>query len=369
MSLRVTVVVLAACSVFSCSPVVGVDEDGGTGGSGGGLSGAGGGTNATGGGTSATGGGTSGTGGGTTAGGSSGTGGGDAGGTSAGGTSAGGTSGTGGGATAGGSSGTGGGATAGGSSGTGGGSTAGGASGGGLVTLPDGGYPLFSFFVVSYAAVKRLAPTDQGFGGDLRYGETGLGAGLRGADKLCTAIAERSMPGSSVKVWRAFLSADQGDDGGVVNARDRIGNGPWYDRQGRLFATNLSQALMTRPGGCNPAYTSTAICNDLPNEDGVPNHAADGMAVDNHDTLTGSNTMGNRVAGRNCRSWTTNATDAGQPQLGHTWPANSGTSWTTVHNAGGCGAGVNLQQTGGPNAPTVGAGGGYGGWYCFALSP
>ncbi len=350
--------VAAVLFAVSCSPAVGTNDagaGGGLSGTGGGLSGTGGGTSGTGGGT--TGGGASGTGGGTTAGGSSGTGGG---------TTAGGSSGTGGGTTAGGSSGTGGGTTAGGTSGTGGGTTAGGSSGtgGGSVTLPDGGLPRFSFFVVSHAAVLRVSNNPQGFGGDLRRGDTGLGAGLRGADRTCTELAERSMPGAGAKVWRAFLSADQGEDGGVVHARDRIGNGPWYDRQGRLFAMTLSQALTTRPTGCD-----STICNDLPNEDGVPNHGASGMQVDNHDTLTGSSTMGMNIAGRNCRSWTTNATDAGTPQLGHSWPASSGQSWTTVHLAGGCGAGINLQQTGGPNAPTVGAGGGYGGWYCFALTP
>ena len=54
----------------------------------------------------------------------------------------------------------------------------------------------FSFFVTSLAALQDLSNNDQGFGGDLRYGETGAGAGLRGADKLCAAIAERSMPGA-----------------------------------------------------------------------------------------------------------------------------------------------------------------------------
>jgi hypothetical protein len=184
---------------------------------------------------------------------------------------------------------------------------------------------------------------------------------------ICAAIAERTMPGSSVKGWRAFLSAHAGEDGGVVHARDRIGPGPWYDRNGRLVATSRANLLNTRPMGCD-----ALICNDLPNEDGVPNHAPDGQQVDNHDTLTGSNAQGMLQTSRpntTCQSWTTAATDAGQPQLGHSWPAQSGQSWTTVHFAGGCGAGVNLAQTGGPNAPTVGAGGGYGGIYCFALTP
>jgi hypothetical protein len=235
--------------------------------------------------------------------------------------------------------------------------------------------PNFSFFVTSYAALQALSGSVNGFGGDLRYGETGAGAGLRGADKICTAIAERSMPGSGVKVWRAFLSADSGEDGGVVHAKDRIGNGPWYDRLGRLFAANLTNALTTRPTGCN-----TTICNDLPNEDGVLNHAPNGQLVDNHDMLTGTNNLGQRYTSTsttlsfNCQSWTTSSTNTavtGKPRVGHSWPAMSGQNWMNALTESGCGAGVNLVEMGGPinGAGTVGSGGGYGGFYCFALTP
>src|SRR5688572_16941556 len=66
------------------------------------------------------------------------------------------------------------------------------------------GLDRFSFFVTSLQALRELSGSQNGFGGDLSYGETGAGAGLRGADKLCAAIAERSMPGASAKPWRAF---------------------------------------------------------------------------------------------------------------------------------------------------------------------
>ena len=102
-----------------------------------------------------------------------------------------------------------------------------------------GDLPLFSFFVTSLAALRDLSGSQNGFGGDLRYGETGAGAGLRGADKICAAIAERSMPGSSVKQWRAFLSATDDGSGNQVNAIDRIGEGPWYDRLGRMLAPDI----------------------------------------------------------------------------------------------------------------------------------
>ncbi|HNN92275.1 MAG TPA: hypothetical protein PKI03_08405, partial [Pseudomonadota bacterium] len=128
----------------------------------------------------------------------------------------------------------------------------------------------FSFFVTSLKALQALSGNPNGFGGDLRYGETGANAGLRGADKICAAIAERSQPGAGKKTWRAFLSATNDGTGNPVHAIDRVGPGPWYDRLGRLFANTKTDLVATRPVGADPA-----IQNDFPNEDGVPNHQPD----------------------------------------------------------------------------------------------
>ena len=149
----------------------------------------------------------------------------------------------------------------------------------------------FSFFVTSLKAMQELSGNEDGFGGDLRFGETGPGAGLRGADKICKEIAEIGMPGNN-KRWRAFLSVTKGENGQPVNAIARIANGPWYDRAGRLVAMNLQGlAGKERPQG------DSAIMNDLPNEFGIPNHRPDTNQpeVDNHDTLTGSNKAGELV--------------------------------------------------------------------------
>lgn len=149
----------------------------------------------------------------------------------------------------------------------------------------------FSFFVTSRVALQELSGSEYGFGGDLRYGETGPGAGLRGADRICAEIAERSMPGASVKQWRAFLSAGEGEDGEPVNAIDRIGDGPWYDRIGRLVAPSPADLLHTRPQNGDDQ-----IADDLPNENGVPNSevdpGADHASERNHHMLTGSTTDG-----------------------------------------------------------------------------
>jgi hypothetical protein len=174
------------------------------------------------------------------------------------------------------------------------------------------------------------------------------------------------MPGAGAKTWRAFLSATKGGaNGGAVNAIDRIGEGPWYDRLGRLVAMTKADLQQTRPRNA-----AAAIANDLPNETGTPNHGT----VDNHDTLTGSNTMGmlqSTNMANTCNDWTANNAAIGKPMLGHSWPAGSGMHWIQSHQAAGCTPGVNINGQGGPPAgsTSVGAGGGYGGIYCFALTP
>ena len=273
----------------------------------------------------------------------------------------------------------------------------------------SGGAPLtgekFSFFVASYAALTRLSGSDAGFGGDLRYGQAD---GLSGADKICTEIAEYSLKGSAAKGWHAFLSVTKGPDGNPVNAIDRVGQGPWYDRLGRLVAANKTDLMTTRPTGAD-----TLIVNDLPNEDGVPNMAPDGEEVDNHDVLTGTNETGGVFStdwAFTCHDWTSAVGSDGTPRVGHSWPrmggmggtfpapvAGSGGSsggfagtggrggrpgggfggmgnqdnWMSALTEAGCAPGASLIEMGPPDPsnPTVGSGGGYGGIYCFALMP
>jgi len=227
----------------------------------------------------------------------------------------------------------------------------------------------FSFFATSLKALRELSGNQEGFGGDLRFGETGAGAGLRGADKICRTIAEGSMAGAGNKTWHAFLSFSDDGTGVQVDARDRVGSGPWYDRLGRMLAPDLTSLMKARPSGGD-----AAIKNDFPNEDGVPNHDPDGTGdVDNHDFLTGSNADGTLLTGGNCLDWTANAGNKpleGKPRVGHSWP-RMGESWISTLTESGCAPGVSLIEMGPPmpNSNTVGSGGGYGGFYCFALEP
>lgn len=270
--------------------------------------------------------------------------------------------------------------TGGGSSGTGG-VTAGtsGTSGtGGAAGTVVTGLDNFSFFVTSYAAMQRLSNSVDGFGGDLRYGQAD---GLTGADKICTEIADFSMPGAGAKGWRAFLSVTKGPGGTAVHAIDRIGDGPWYDRVGRLLAPSKADLISDRPQNGD-----ATIADDFPNEDGVPNHDADndGSQEDNHDMLTGTNAQGQLYStdwSVTCHDWTSGVGSDGKPRVGHSWPRGfgggggfggvNGANWMSSLDEAGCAPGASLVEMGPPNPaiPTVGSGGGYGGIYCFALQP
>ncbi len=286
----------------------------------------------------------------------------------------------------------------------------------------------FSFFVTSLQAMRRLSNGDNGFGGDLRFGETGPGAGLRGADKICATIAESSLPGVGQKQWRAFLSVVADETGAQVNAIDRIGEGPWYDRMGRKVALRKADLLYD-----HPSSAEGAIQNDLPNEDGVPNHApvlSQGQ-VNNRSTLTGSNDQGVLYgASSTCQDWTSTSAADGRPRAGYSWSDSSdaGTTggapgfmfdggfppppdidggfvgplagdipldggipfgfdpnggppdglgamdtavenWISAADLGGCAPGVNLGAASTQADSSVASNGGYGGIYCFALTP
>ncbi|HEY0714899.1 MAG TPA: hypothetical protein VGF45_19620 [Polyangia bacterium] len=283
-----------------------------------------------------------------------------------------------GGSASGGNSGSGGSSGTGGTSAGGSGGASGGGGTGGGAGRPDGGAaetggrpdtmapsgdaagtdPKFSFFVTSLDGMRRLSKSQNGFGGDLRFGET---TGLAGADKICQTLA--TDVGAGNKTWRAFLSVVRGPDGMPVHAADRIGNGPWYDRRGRLIAMNKAGLI----GSSNRPMGEAAAVNDLPDETGQGTR----RLGDTHDTITGSNRMGQLRfpgnLGSTCQDWTSTM-GTGQIGFGHSWPAGSGMHWIEVHTGRSCAAGVNLVQNGGGDGSSIGAGGGWGAIYCFALS-
>jgi hypothetical protein len=243
--------------------------------------------------------------------------------------------------------------------------------------------PKFSFFVASMRGLQALAKNENGFGGDLRFGETGAGAGLRGADKICATLAEGSLPGAYFKGWRAFLSVTADAYGKQANAIDRVGAGPWYDRLGRVLAPTLADLKNARPQNGD-----ATIQNDLPNETGTLNHhpGPNGEEEDNHHMLTGSTTTGTlKSATATCKDWTTSVHSAanGKPYCGLAFPRGGGggggggtanSHWMSAYEAPGCAAGIEVIIAAGPTQQAeaggwIGGGGGYGGFYCFALNP
>ena len=173
---------------------------------------------------------------------------------------------------------------------------------------------------------------------------TGLGdgaklGGLEGADAHCTQLAEAA--GSTGKTWVAYLSAEG------VNAKDRIGTGPWQNFKGDVIATDVGNLHSDSNNLTKQtALTETgAIVNgrgDTPNQ---------------HDILTGSNADGTLASGQTCGDWTLNG--EGEAMLGHSdrlGPETNpnGTSWNASHASRGCGQ-ENLVSTGGAGL-----------LYCFA---
>ncbi len=231
----------------------------------------------------------------------------------------------------------------------------------------------FSFFVTSMDAIWNLsesAPDDWegGFGGDYQ--------GLEGADSLCQIIAIAT--GNGHKRWRAFLSATDDGQGNAVHAIERIGEGPWYDANGRLVSNDLAGLIGERPAG-DPATVS-----DLPDECGRPISELG----DAHDVPTSSDSNG-RLRSTNlestCNDWTSSdpnvATNAGggsgggnretHVYCGHTFPRQGrgaqggrGQQWLSDHPLRGCGKGAMLIQ-GQTDRHCIGCSGGYGGLYCF----
>jgi hypothetical protein len=174
--------------------------------------------------------------------------------------------------------------------------------------------------------------------------------GLAGADKHCQTLAAAA--GAGNREWRAYLST-QGP--GAVNARDRIGSGPWANAMGQVVARDVAHlhgdTLELAQLGNNLARGTSL------NEKGVRVNGQGDMP-NQHDILTGSTTAGRAYTDgmdHTCSNYTSNADGMGAVQLGHADRTGGGnTSWNSAHPSRGCSQ-ANLISTGGN---------GY--LYCFA---
>jgi hypothetical protein len=171
--------------------------------------------------------------------------------------------------------------------------------------------------------------------------------GLAGADRHCQQLAEA--PGVTGKTWRAYLSALAKDGQPAVNARDRIGAGPWHNAKGVMVASDVDMLhgesnLLGKEGSLDERGRPVNGRGDTPNM---------------HDILTGSMPDG-RVSSdttdTTCDNWTSSAA-TGSALVGHHDKQGGGarpTSWNSAHGSRGCGQ-ANLQATGGNGL-----------FYCFA---
>ena len=171
--------------------------------------------------------------------------------------------------------------------------------------------------------------------------------GLEGADAHCETLA--SAAGAGGTGWMAYLSTINEDGTAAVNARDRIGMGPWHNQAGVLIANDVDELHSEAAN-----LTKETILTE--NGDMVNGRGDD---PNMHDILTGSNMDGTAFTGDeydNCGNWMSNGED-GSAAVGHHDRIGGGqnpTSWNSAHASRGCSQ-ENLQGTGGN-----------GFFYCFA---
>ena len=171
--------------------------------------------------------------------------------------------------------------------------------------------------------------------------------GLAGADQVCQALAKTA--GAGAKTWRAYLSTS------TVDAKSRIGNGPWYNFKGELIAQSLADlhtADKNKISGTTALTEKGTAPNYLAAKDGNVAPIAQPLQ---HDILTGTNEDGTKNADT-CRDWTVGDASA-KAMLGHAdrLGRNAGlNSWNAIHASQGCGQ-EQLQPTGGAGM-----------LYCFA---
>ena len=191
-----------------------------------------------------------------------------------------------------------------------------------------------------------LTSAGPGKGGDL--------GGIEGADRHCQSLAQAAGAGS--KTWRAYLSTQANGGGTAVNARDRIGRGPWQNAKGEAIAQNVDDLHSAN----NKINKQTAL-----NEKGEPINGR-GDNPNRHDVLTGSTAEGRAFpAGedRTCGNWSKST--QGAAMVGHhdrqgLRDDDASKSWNSSHPSrgpdGGCSQ-ADLRSTGGDGL-----------LYCFATN-
>jgi hypothetical protein len=171
--------------------------------------------------------------------------------------------------------------------------------------------------------------------------------GLAGADRHCQTLA--AAQGAGNRTWHAYLSTQATEGQPAVNARDRIGSGPWYNAKGVMVAQSVADL--------HSDNNKLSKENSLTETGTVVNGRGD--TPNTHDILTGSQLDGTAFPpgdDHTCGDWTKSG--EGSAQLGHHDRQGGGqnpTSWNSAHASRGCSQ-ENLRGTGGAGL-----------FYCFAV--
>jgi hypothetical protein len=206
-----------------------------------------------------------------------------------------------------------------------------------------------SLLLTSSTAVLAQAPAQPPQDTSMSFFVTSVGSGkganlggLAGADAHCKALAEAA--GTKGKTWHAYLSTT---GAGGVNAKDRIGKGPWYNANGVLVARSVdhlhySNVLLTKDNSVSEKKTLINGVGDTPNQ---------------HDILTGTNLDGT-ASEHTCNNWASDSNeDMPKAMVGHLDRKGGGAlaeSWNAAHQSRGC------------SQEKLVASGGNGYFYCFA---
>lgn len=207
-----------------------------------------------------------------------------------------------------------------------------------------------SLMVAQQPAPKQAPAPMTFFVTSVGMGSANLG-GLAGADAHCQKLAAAA--GAGDKTWRAYLSTQAADGKPAVNARERIGEGPWHNQKGAIVARDQAHlhgdtVELARLG--NLVTKNNALTEKGDRVNGV------GDTPNMHDILTGSTPDGRAYtdsADHTCKNWTSDG--QGSAQVGHSDRNGGGISWNSVHPSRGC------------SQPDLVATGGAGFFYCFAV--
>ena len=199
---------------------------------------------------------------------------------------------------------------------------------------------------------------------------TGNLGGLAGADQMCQTQAQALGGAAAAKTWHAYLSQEQRGNTPRIDARTRIGTGPWHNVKGQLIASNVADLHGDQQRDRNNIQKATNLDskgNEIPGGGGAP-------GTNQHDAMTGSDSTGRAFTDgtdHTCNNWTSDGmalpraanapaevpADRARAMLGHTDRSGGGnTSWNAAHMSQGCSKQALINT------------GGAGRFYCFATN-